>query len=62
MERWNKAAKRVGELALREALSCGHNYIGPEHIRKALDRYEEQKDATHDKAVRACPVAAPAWS
>jgi ATP-dependent Clp protease ATP-binding subunit ClpA len=31
-------AKKVLELALREALSLGHNYIGPEHILLGLAR------------------------
>jgi ATP-dependent Clp protease ATP-binding subunit ClpA len=31
-------AKKVLELALREALSLGHNYIGPEHILLGLSR------------------------
>lgn len=31
---------QVLERALREALSAGHNYTGPEHIRAALDRME----------------------
>ena len=34
-------AKRVLELALREALSLGHNHIGPEHILLALGRENE---------------------
>ena len=34
-------AKQVLELALREALSLGHNYIGPEHILLALGRENE---------------------
>lgn len=38
LERWNSDAKKVGELALREALSLGHNYIGPEHLLLALLR------------------------
>ncbi len=31
-------AKKVLELALREALSLGHNYIGTEHVLLGLDR------------------------
>ena len=34
-------AKKVLELALREALSLGHNYIGTEHILLGLLREEE---------------------
>ncbi|MDX6628744.1 MAG: ATP-dependent Clp protease ATP-binding subunit ClpC [Gaiellales bacterium] len=34
-------AKRVLELALREALSLGHNYIGTEHILLGLVREDE---------------------
>ncbi len=34
-------AKEVLELALREALSLGHNYIGPEHILLGLVRESE---------------------
>jgi ATP-dependent Clp protease ATP-binding subunit ClpC len=34
-------AKKVLELALREALSLGHNYIGTEHVLLALARSDE---------------------
>ncbi len=34
-------AKRILELTLREALSLGHNYIGPEHILLGLVRENE---------------------
>jgi ATP-dependent Clp protease ATP-binding subunit ClpA len=34
-------AKRALELALREALSLGHNYIGAEHILLGLVRHDE---------------------
>ena len=34
-------AKKVLELALREALSLGHNYIGTEHILLGLSRENE---------------------
>jgi ATP-dependent Clp protease ATP-binding subunit ClpC len=34
-------AKKVLELALREALSLGHNHIGPEHILLGLSRDNE---------------------
>ena len=34
-------AKKVLELALREALSLGHNYIGTEHILLALLEWED---------------------
>jgi ATP-dependent Clp protease ATP-binding subunit ClpA len=34
-------AKKVLELALREALSLGHNYIGPEHILLGLVREDD---------------------
>lgn len=35
---WTPTAKKVLELALREALSLGHNYIGTEHILLGLIR------------------------
>jgi len=35
-------AKKVLELALREALSLGHNYIGTEHILLALLELEDR--------------------
>src|SRR5947208_13576434 len=34
-------AKKVLDLSLREALSIGHNYIGPEHILLGLVRLNE---------------------
>jgi ATP-dependent Clp protease ATP-binding subunit ClpC len=34
-------AKKILELALREALALGHNYIGPEHILLGLAREDE---------------------
>lgn len=34
-------AKRIFELALRESLSLGHNYIGPEHILLGLSRVND---------------------
>lgn len=37
--------KKVLELALREALQLGHNYIGPEHLLLALIREGEGKGA-----------------
>jgi ATP-dependent Clp protease ATP-binding subunit ClpC len=37
-ERYTEVGKKVHEYALREALSLGHNYIGPEHILLALSR------------------------
>ena len=36
-------AKKVLELALREALSLGHNYIGTEHILLALLELEDSE-------------------
>jgi hypothetical protein len=36
-----KSAKKTLELALREALSLGHNYIGTEHILLALARLDD---------------------
>ncbi len=36
-----KRAKQTLELALREALRLGHNYIGCEHILLALARVED---------------------
>ena len=41
-------AKKVLELALREALSLGHNYIGTEHVLLALVRGD---GAAHDVLV-----------
>lgn len=38
MQLWTPRAKHVTELALREALSFGHNYIGTEHLLIALMR------------------------
>jgi hypothetical protein len=38
---FTKHARRVLELALREALSLGHNYIGDEHILLAIVRENE---------------------
>src|SRR5277367_815046 len=42
-------AKKVLELALREALSLGHNYIGTEHILLGLVRENEGVAADSDK-------------
>jgi ATP-dependent Clp protease ATP-binding subunit ClpC len=39
--RLTAAAKKVLELALREALSLGHNYVGTEHVVLALVCYQE---------------------
>lgn len=39
--RLSDQGRQVLEIALREALMSGHNYIGSEHIRSALDRVEE---------------------
>ena len=36
--RFSRASKKVLELALREAISLGHNYIGTEHILLGLVR------------------------
>jgi ATP-dependent Clp protease ATP-binding subunit ClpC len=41
MERWTPESRKVAELALREALSLGHNYVGPEHILLALIRVDD---------------------
>lgn len=38
-------AKKLMELALREALSLGHNYIGTEHLLIAFERAAEQDHA-----------------
>jgi len=63
-------AKKVLELALREALSFGHNYIGTEHILLGLVRENEgvavrilldlgvDGERMRDEVVRAMPVAA----
>ena len=40
-------AKKVLELALREALSLGHNYIGTEHILLALLEFENGSGVLH---------------
>jgi hypothetical protein len=37
-ERLSSEGRRVLEQALREALAVGHNWIGPEHIERALLR------------------------
>jgi ATP-dependent Clp protease ATP-binding subunit ClpC len=58
-------AKKVLELALREALSLGHNYIGTEHILLGLVRENEgvaarillDFDATRSSACCPAPVA-----
>lgn len=39
-QRWNDDTRKILELALREALSLGHNYIGPEHVLLAMIRPE----------------------
>lgn len=39
--RWTDSAKRVLELALRESIALGHNYIGTEHLLLALVRQGE---------------------
>ena len=39
--RYTERAKKVMELAVREALSLGHNYIGTEHILLGLVRENE---------------------
>ena len=39
--RSRRASKKVLELALREALSLGHNYIGTEHVLLGLMRENE---------------------
>src|SRR5918998_1098545 len=40
-ERFTERAQKVLELALREALQLGHNYIGTEHILLGLVRESE---------------------
>src|ERR671917_2914046 len=40
-ERFTERARKVVELALREALQLGHNYIGTEHILLGLVRESE---------------------
>jgi len=58
-------AKKVLELALREALSLGHNYIGTEHILLGLVRENEGVaarillDLDAGRAPRAAPVRVP---
>ena len=46
------ASKKVLELALREALSLGHNYIGTEHVLLGLVRENEGVAATDPARVR----------
>jgi ATP-dependent Clp protease ATP-binding subunit ClpA len=41
LERFTPRAKKVIEMALREALSLGHNYIGTEHILLGLTRVKD---------------------
>lgn len=41
MERFTDRARKVLELALREALQLGHNYVAPEHLLLALCREGE---------------------
>lgn len=41
MERWTERSRKVGDLALREALSLGHNYVGTEHLLLGLVREQE---------------------
>jgi ATP-dependent Clp protease ATP-binding subunit ClpA len=41
LERFTPRAKKVVEMALREALSLGHNYIGTEHILLGLTRVKD---------------------
>jgi len=62
-------AKKVLELALREALSLGHNYIGTEHILLGLVRENEgvavrilldlgvDADQAREEVVKALPIA-----
>lgn len=40
-ERLNGDAQRIVDLALREALSLGHNYIGPEHLLLGMARHQD---------------------
>lgn len=40
--RWTEGAKKVAEVALREALSRGNNYIGIEHIEAAIKRVRDE--------------------
>jgi ATP-dependent Clp protease ATP-binding subunit ClpA len=41
--RLTAAAREVMDLALREALAQGHNYIAPEHIEAGLQRHKPSK-------------------
>jgi ATP-dependent Clp protease ATP-binding subunit ClpC len=41
IERFSKDARAVYELALRQALQLGHNYIQPEHLLLALIQQED---------------------
>ncbi|MGH3444584.1 MAG: Clp protease N-terminal domain-containing protein [Nocardioidaceae bacterium] len=40
--RFSRAAKKALELALREALALGHNYIGTEHLLLGLARCDDR--------------------
>lgn len=45
MERYTDAARRVHDIALREALARGDNYIGFEHLEAAMETMK--KDYCH---------------
>jgi ATP-dependent Clp protease ATP-binding subunit ClpA len=51
--KFSRAAKKVLELSLREAVALGHSYIGTEHLLLGLVR---QDDATVREALRAAGV------
>lgn len=56
-ERMTEKARQAVELALREALSLGHNYIGTEHLLLALMRQEDTLAFKVQVAVGATPDA-----
>lgn len=59
--RFTESSREVLQLSLREALSLGHNYIGPEHLLLAIMRQQDSKGflalesigATKDAVVQA---------
>lgn len=55
--RFTEKARKTCELALREALSLGHNYIGTEHLLLALMRQEDTLAYKVQVALGATPDA-----
>lgn len=44
-DRLTDQSKRIQDMALREALQLGHNYIGPEHLLLAIVRHGDNAGA-----------------